>query len=462
MHASRRTQWTSAFALLLCILPGLPVQVLCDRRVSCPNDSDLRGYTSIADINHDMLATEIQNNDPSTEKSSFRFTLCPDTYFDGHEKLTPLLANSSFVCGRNGDSKDNCTIVGGHMQVEILPSDRVVESVDFQGITFANFTGYGVAALATKETRAEFRDCHWKDGTGESAIHIAFQSPTKDRAPRHGSHVVNREEEESNVFDTNMLFTRNHRLVEDVAESMSVLLHDCTITGSRGEHFRAVFNNRGYVRMNRVTIADNEGGILVNVVDGDSFIEDSMFVRNHVQVVLRPISDSSVFVRNSLFAENEALSTVVAKESSMLIDSCGFENNIVPMGGDLMVYSTQVNLLDSCFVGKSRNVPVFTDFDSSMQSVGVFAENGTNDDKQCNGILHGDSESTCFTGERCSGFCEPVGADACPLSSVSTATEAADSEPSTGRKIDASPNHHPLLLRSTRIGKAASHAISNT
>mmetsp|Transcript_27201 Transcript_27201/g.63175 ORF Transcript_27201/g.63175 Transcript_27201/m.63175 type:complete len:229 (-) Transcript_27201:2609-3295(-) len=162
MHASRRTQWTSAFALLLCILPGLPVQVLCDRRVSCPNDSDLRGYTSIADINHDMLATEIQNNDPSTEKSSFRFTLCPDTYFDGHEKLTPLLANSSFVCGRNGDSKDNCTIVGGHMQVEILPSDRVVESVDFQGITFANFTGYGVAALATKETRAEFRDCHWK------------------------------------------------------------------------------------------------------------------------------------------------------------------------------------------------------------------------------------------------------------------------------------------------------------
>ena len=97
---------------------------------------------------------------------TYHYTLCPHTAFDGSNKLTPILDNTTISCGSNGWSGHNCTLVGGTVQVNIVETpwfaDYPVRRLVFRGLTFSNFTEYGVAALAPRPTEALFEDCHWR------------------------------------------------------------------------------------------------------------------------------------------------------------------------------------------------------------------------------------------------------------------------------------------------------------
>lgn len=136
------------------------------RDVPCPYDDSIVGYTSIAHLNADIQEEidRIENVPILQPESSYIYTLCPHTVFVGDERLTPLLDNSTFLCGNMGDSKDKCTLMGGSVQVNIIdsPYQYQINRLFFRGLTFSNFTSYGVAASASSQTRAEFHDCHWR------------------------------------------------------------------------------------------------------------------------------------------------------------------------------------------------------------------------------------------------------------------------------------------------------------
>ena len=152
-------------SLTLVLLFLLSKTSLADLRVVCPTDSTLYAYDSIASINNDILS-EVQSIEGSplvVAKPFYNYTFCPNTIFDGNDRLTPLLNASYFICGANGDSTDNCTITGGQMQIFLTETGfSSIQYVAFHGLTLDSSTGYGVAAFGSNASTVEFFDCHWK------------------------------------------------------------------------------------------------------------------------------------------------------------------------------------------------------------------------------------------------------------------------------------------------------------
>lgn len=157
---------------------SLPVFLFvgADLRVVCPSDSSFYAYDSIASMNADILQqVDAINSSPLVNaQPNYTYNFCPNTTFDGNDRLTPLLNNSFFVCGRNGQASDNCIIAGG--QVQIYLTDEATTAINasnfssivhdyrysFSGLTLDSSTNFGVAAFGSNASTAEFFDCHWK------------------------------------------------------------------------------------------------------------------------------------------------------------------------------------------------------------------------------------------------------------------------------------------------------------
>jgi hypothetical protein len=132
---------------------------------ACPRDASVKGYSSIVDINSDMQAEllRISNGNPASD--SYTFRLCPNMVFDASTPLLPVLSNSLFVCGSDGNRDNNCIILGGSEQVRIENSqieNYTIDNLSFMGLSFADFrgndamTGTSIAALASAPTSARF------------------------------------------------------------------------------------------------------------------------------------------------------------------------------------------------------------------------------------------------------------------------------------------------------------------
>lgn len=140
----------------------------------CPTAPEVYGYTSLVELDlemrrHDSLLYEPLYQPPL---DNYTYTLCPDTVFNGIERLTPspgLLQYSPVIqCSETGQSANKCTIYGGTTQVMLIqrPLDgnndtSINLSVTFQGITFQNSQNVSIAAMASPNMRAIFMDCHW-------------------------------------------------------------------------------------------------------------------------------------------------------------------------------------------------------------------------------------------------------------------------------------------------------------
>lgn len=86
---------------------------------------------------------------------------------------------------------------------------------------------------------------------------------------------------------------------------MVVRLFQCSFEGGHSEEYRAIFNT-GILMMDGVRFVGNEGGHLVNVVDGTAIITDSSFQGNDVISVVRAIDNAVVSIERTHFERNDA------------------------------------------------------------------------------------------------------------------------------------------------------------
>lgn len=143
-------------------------QEVYSRTEQCGGEDSLEGYTSIEDINSDMQDELERIEDGDDALDVYNFILCPNTEFDAARgPLQPVLNGAVFWCGEFGNLSDNCTFTRGSSQVRIQDSqisDYKLESLEFRGLTFQQFTYASIAAEASQNTTAKFIDCHWKVG----------------------------------------------------------------------------------------------------------------------------------------------------------------------------------------------------------------------------------------------------------------------------------------------------------
>lgn len=171
---------------------------LADLRVVCPTDPSLFAYNSIAAINQDILSQlDLIRQNQGQAESAYTYNLCPNTVFDGTSRLTPMLNASSFVCGSQGDSRDNCTIYGGQVQVYLTETPLVafssIQYTSFHGLTFDSSTNFAVAAFGSNTSTAEFFDCHWRVRT---VIHLVGKGVWYNvhHMKAHFSHILTTEQ----------------------------------------------------------------------------------------------------------------------------------------------------------------------------------------------------------------------------------------------------------------------------
>ena len=135
---------------------------------TCPNNSSLTGYTSIASLNSDM---QMELNriaaGGAVPTTPYNLILCPGTTFDTSTNiLMPTLNNVNIVCG-NGGPNMMCIFDGGNKNENVQiqnPSIQgyVLNSVNIEGVTFQNFNGRSVDLGASAPTTATFKDCTWQ------------------------------------------------------------------------------------------------------------------------------------------------------------------------------------------------------------------------------------------------------------------------------------------------------------
>jgi hypothetical protein len=170
------------FALAMMVCP-----VVGQSAVDCPNDdTDLRGYTSLADLNSDMQTELDRIAAGGTPEESYTFTLCPNQAFDANAvTLLPVLSDSTFVCGAIGDPDDDCTLLGGEEQIRIEDSTingYTLETLVFVGLSFADFSSDGgamatsIAALASSTTTATFMNSRWSVSLVKAVLSAVFYS----------------------------------------------------------------------------------------------------------------------------------------------------------------------------------------------------------------------------------------------------------------------------------------------
>jgi hypothetical protein len=163
MQSTMRTTIHAFVAIL-----ALSCRVAAQTTSPCPRDDTVVFYASLEDINADMQTELRRISDGGAPSDSYTFRLCPSTVYDASTTtLLPVLSNSFFVCGSNGNRNDNCIILGGSEQVRIVDSTVAsfpLQRLTFLGITFADFTGNDAAtgtcisALANSQTTAFFLD----------------------------------------------------------------------------------------------------------------------------------------------------------------------------------------------------------------------------------------------------------------------------------------------------------------
>jgi hypothetical protein len=122
----------------------------------CPGNPSISGYASINDMKIDMQDEIRIIDNGGTPQDAYIFVLCPFTQFDTtSDSLIPLLDNSIFFCGDQGDVDDSCQISGGSILVVIRDSEisnYVINEVSFVGVTFSGFTDTAISGDALSTT----------------------------------------------------------------------------------------------------------------------------------------------------------------------------------------------------------------------------------------------------------------------------------------------------------------------
>ena len=139
--------------------------------------------------------------------------------------------------------------------------------------------------------------------------------------------------------------------------------------------YRPIFNS-GHLHMSNVTIrghssrststssstvGSSKTRYAVNILEGTASIEDCTFTDNHVDAVVRPIQNSQVTIRRSIFARNDASGIIVTVgRSNVTLDQSYFEDNDVRTGQVVVLDASRASIQDSCFMSYEDRVSTAT------------------------------------------------------------------------------------------------------
>ena len=158
-------------AAIVCLsAQGVGAHEVNARAKQCPNNANIRGYTSIAELNQDQFDEAMKIGD-GTSKSSppYSFVLCPNTQFDmSKAPLRVLLNGAVFSCGSELEpsSSNGCFFNGGMSQVTVADStisNYELVSATMVGITFEQFNGTAIDVTATESFTLTLMDVVWKN-----------------------------------------------------------------------------------------------------------------------------------------------------------------------------------------------------------------------------------------------------------------------------------------------------------
>jgi hypothetical protein len=139
----------------------------------CPSDPAVSGYSSIFSLNSDMFIELARIGTGGEPQDEYIFVLCPNMEFDFNLNsnndttvpLMPVLDESIFQCGAQGSQLDSCVFLGGTTQVVLEDSsipEFPLETVEFRGVTFAEFEVAAVAGGASDATNLYFVESNFE------------------------------------------------------------------------------------------------------------------------------------------------------------------------------------------------------------------------------------------------------------------------------------------------------------
>jgi hypothetical protein len=249
--------------------------------------------------------------------------------------LTPLLNNSHFICGADGDPRHRCTISGGRHQIYLADNPLSnVEYVSFRGITLSDSDEYGVAAQSQSGTIADFFDCQWvvrwlcvvwslkfedltflrlQDGHGVSGVHIQYEAYTEniEGTPADGDvlypQIAALESDMASGADANgtdNLFA--HRRLTSATSGMTIRIYNSTFMDIHQYGFQAIYN-AGNLYMYNVTMKNVQAGVLTNILGGKATFDLCHFESVDAVSLIRAVNSSMVVIRDTRFVENVAV-----------------------------------------------------------------------------------------------------------------------------------------------------------
>jgi len=268
---------------------------LYSRQTICTDGS--KGYTKLGDINYDQQEEyERIRRGENLIRSQYKFILCEGTIFDASdEPLEVYLDGSLFSCGENNDSffesTSECVISGGTEQVIIGLGKKNLKqnaNIEFLGITFEKFTSSSIEAKGTKNSKAIFHHCQWRD------------------------------------FDTYSIFN---------IELQKVDIFDATVTNGIAQSL--FVNNGGELYLHSLMVMSIDASAITKTSKmGESLIEYSTFTSSYInQIMLVSEGRASQTIRETKLFDMTFLGNIFkvkdSSSSSMILSSRGMLDQVI-------------------------------------------------------------------------------------------------------------------------------------
>jgi len=196
---------------------------------TCESDGFTVGYSNTTTLFYDILlaTTDILEGNAAPD-DEYNFVLCPYTVYDfgtalnpmdPNEKqqmigLIPLLDNSHYYCGDDGQLSNSCVFKGGWYHV-LFEDDIPLNNVTFYGLTFERSLDASVMAYGQPNNDAAFINCRWKNNKGGNFLvdnfwHLYLQGGIIEPGGRREQELDSR----TNSFDVHSLLTRRSKGIQ--------------------------------------------------------------------------------------------------------------------------------------------------------------------------------------------------------------------------------------------------------
>jgi hypothetical protein len=281
-----------------------------------------------------------------------------------------------------------------------------------------------------------------KDYHGISGIRIGYHSTEIEGGMEDlKAEFYTSSESKEDLFQStviNNLF--QHRQLSEAKLGMTVRIHDSSFDEIKDDGFE-VISSFGTLYLFNTTFRGIQAGIIASVKSGKAIIESCHFESNTVTSIVRAVNSDMLVIRNTIIEDNNATvrflsftkpeinhievqphffnfkGMVTAIGSNVSIVTSQFVGNQASRGGEILAFSSSIDMKDSCIIESKSMASVFQSFNSRVNQRNVYSSDLIGD--FCPGILHEDEHSACFNGGQCVGQCNHFTGDICEWHSIS-------------------------------------------